>query len=286
MNKFAERLVLFFLGLPLFVATVLLVPHYHYIAFQIEIVVFAVLAIMEARQILAQKMQVYPAAHLVAAGILPPLAAAASCVFGLPPVLILLAGAVSITLIFVFELAYSFSGRFEASIERLSSGFFVILYPGHLLAFLSLLTRWRHAGAIICTFFLMVFGCDSLAWLFGLLFGNGNRGILPASPNKSVAGFIGGYIGSIAGCLLGRLIWPEAFPGAAWKLIAVAACIATTAIIGDIAESILKRSAGIKDSGAVMPGRGGVLDTIDSVLLSAPVFYFLCSNLFNIQSYE
>ncbi len=282
MNKFAERLILFFLGIPLFVATVLLVPYYHYIVFQIEIIFFAILAIMEVRQILAQKMQVYPTAHLVAVGILPPLAAAASCVFGLPPALFLFAGTASIILLFIFELVYSFSGRFDVSIERLASGFFVILYPGYLLVFLSLMTRWQHAGAIICTFFLMVFGCDSAAWLFGLLLGKGNRGVCPASPNKSVAGFIGGYFGSAAGCLVGRLLWPEVFPGAIWKLALLAVCIATTAIIGDIAESILKRSAGIKDSGAVMPGRGGILDTIDSILLSAPVFYFLCGILFNL----
>ena len=286
MSKFAERLGIFFLGVPLFIATVLLVPHFHYIVFQIEIIVFAVLAIMEVRQILAQRIQVYPTAHLVAAGVLPPIAVAASCVFGMPPNLILLAGAAAIILVFVFEFAYSFSGRFEASIERLASGFFVILYPGYLLVFLSLLTRWQHAGAIICTFFLMVFGCDSFAWLFGILLGKGNRGVMPASPNKSVAGFIGGYGGSVAGCLIGRLIWPEAFLGAMWKLILVALCIATTAIIGDIAESILKRSVGLKDSGAVMPGRGGILDTIDSILLSAPVYYFLCSVLFSFQSYE
>ena len=286
MSKFAERLGLFFLGIPLFVATVLLVPHFHYIVFQVEIIVFVSLAIMEVRQILAQRMQVYPVAHLVAAGVLPPLAAAASCVFGISPILILFAGAAAIILIFIFEFAYSFSGHFEASIERLSSGFFVILYPGYLVVFLSLLTQWQNAGAIICTLFLMVFGCDSFAWLFGILLGKGNRGVLPASPNKSVAGFIGGYAGSIAGCLVGRFLWPDAFPGAIWKLIAVAVCIATAAIIGDIAESILKRSGGLKDSGAVMPGRGGILDTIDSVLLSSPVFYFLCGALFSFQSYE
>ena len=50
MSKFTERLCIFFLGIPLFVATVLLVPHFHYIVFQIEIIVFAVLAIMEVRQ--------------------------------------------------------------------------------------------------------------------------------------------------------------------------------------------------------------------------------------------
>ena len=286
MSKFAERLSLFFVGIPLFVATVLLVPHFHYIVFQAEIIFFAALAIMEVRQILAQKMQVYPTAHLIAAGVLPPLAAVASCVFGLPLTLILLAGAAAAILVFVFEFAYSFSGRFEASIDRIASGFFVILYPGYLLVFLSLITRWQHAGAIICTFFLMVFGCDSFAWLFGILFGKGNRGVMPASPNKSVAGFVGGYIGSAAGCLVSRLVWTDVFSGAIWRLTVLAVCIATTAIIGDIAESILKRSSGLKDSGAVMPGRGGILDTIDSILLSSPVYYFFCSALFGFQSYE
>ncbi len=282
MSKLAERLLIFFLGIPLFIATILLVPHYHYFLFQLEIIFFSTLAVIETRKMLSTKIRVYPAIPMAMAGILTPLAATLACIFSLPTKLILVALAVALILVFIFEFVASFSGRFDASIEMLASGFFVILYPGLLAAFLALMTNWQNASALLCTFFLMVFGCDSCAWLFGVLLGRGNRGVLPASPNKSVAGFIGGYIGSAAGCAIGRLLWPLAFTGATWKLALLSFCVATAAIIGDIAESILKRSASFKDSGAFMPGRGGVMDTIDSVLLSAPVFYFICGALFNV----
>ena len=60
---------------------------------------------------------------------------------------------------------------------------------------------------ILSVFFLMVFGCDSLAWFFGMLFGNSNRGMIKASPNKSIAGFAGGYIGAIAAGIAGTYIF-------------------------------------------------------------------------------
>lgn len=280
MSKLTERLFLFFLGIPLFIATILLVPHWHYAVFHLEILFFSVLAILEMRDILSRRTEVLPAGELIAAGILTPLAAASFAVFSLPFRIIPAAAAAAVLLVLFFEFLHSFSGSFEKSLERISSGLFVILYPGFLVLFLSIMTVWNHAGVIFCVFFLMVFGCDSIAWFLGILFGRGNRGVVPASPNKSVAGFIGGYLGSIAGSLAGYFLFPEVFAGPVWKMLLLAFFIATSAILGDIAESILKRAAGIKDSGSFMPGRGGILDTIDSVLVSAPVFYILCGFLF------
>jgi len=63
-------------------------------------------------------------------------------------------------------------------------------------------------------------------------------------------------------------------------MIILGGATATAAIVGDIFESILKRCVNIKDSGNIIPGRGGVLDSIDSILLSAPVYYILCDLLF------
>ena len=106
-----------------------------------------------------------------------------------------------------------------------------------------------------------------------MLFGKNNRGYIKASPNKSIAGFIGGIAGSILSGLLGIYIWPEIFIGSILKIIILGIIVAIAAIAGDLAESVFKRSAGWKDSGRVIPGRGGILDSIDSILMAAPVFY-------------
>jgi phosphatidate cytidylyltransferase len=130
---------------------------------------------------------------------------------------------------------------------------------------------------VILVFLLMVFANDSLAWAAGMLFGKGNRGIIAASPNKSIAGFIGGLIAAVLAGIGGAYFLPGAFvsrylhPVFAGGLLGFLTGAAGS--LGDLAESALKRSSGIKDSGALIPGRGGVLDSIDSVALAAPVFY-------------
>ena len=73
--------------------------------------------------------------------------------------------------------------------------------------------------------------------------------------------------------MLARYIWPEIFNGSFVKAIILGILIATSGIIGDLVESVFKRSSEIKDSGNVILGRGGLLDSIDSILYAAPIFY-------------
>ena len=100
----------------------------------------------------------------------------------------------------------------------------------------------------------------------------GRRPLAPAiSPKKTLEGAIGGMvIGTLAFVAGARLI----FAGASWLLIVLTgASIAALGIVGDLFESLLKRSAGVKDSGTMIPGHGGVLDRIDSWLFASPVYY-------------
>ena len=122
---------------------------------------------------------------------------------------------------------------------------------------------------------ILVFISDSAAWLFGMLFGKNNRGLIAASPNKSIAGFIGAYLGSIGIAILIKFtLWKEIFGELSLiKLILLAICVTTTSIIGDLAESVFKRSSGCKDSGNIILGRGGALDSIDSLLASPHLFF-------------
>jgi phosphatidate cytidylyltransferase len=111
---------------------------------------------------------------------------------------------------------------------------------------------------------------DSAQYYSGRAFGR--RPLAPfISPKKTVEGAIGGVLfGTAAMFLGGRWVFPAADP---LLLGLVAACVVVLGIVGDLFESLLKRSAGVKDSSAVIPGHGGVLDRIDSWLFAAPVFY-------------
>jgi phosphatidate cytidylyltransferase len=158
-----------------------------------------------------------------------------------------------------------------------------------LIAWMVRLGQWgESSGIIILTFLAIVFCTDGAAWATGMLLGKGNQGLIPASPNKSVAGFIGGTISSGVLGGLAALFWPDIFapvydlmggnPFAAGFVMGLVTGAVTT--LGDLAESAIKRSSGLKDSGSIIPGRGGVLDSIDSLTLAAPVFYLTYCLLF------
>jgi phosphatidate cytidylyltransferase len=100
----------------------------------------------------------------------------------------------------------------------------------------------------------------------------GRRPLAPTiSPKKTVEGAFGGLIfGTLAMAVGGRYVFPEAN---LFLLILVSASIAALGIVGDLFESLLKRSAGVKDSSHIIPGHGGVLDRIDSWLFAAPLYY-------------
>ena len=100
----------------------------------------------------------------------------------------------------------------------------------------------------------------------------GRRPLAPSiSPKKTLEGAIGGLVfGTLTIAVGGRFV----FPSTAWPMLGlVGASISALGIVGDLFESLLKRSAGVKDSSALIPGHGGVLDRIDSWLFAAPVYY-------------
>ena len=183
--------------------------------------------------------------------------------------------------IFTYEI---FSAKeFAMSNARIARSLCVVLYAGFLPSFITRTSGLEHSFARMATFLVIVFISDSAAWLFGILFGKNNRGLVLASPNKSLAGFFGAYVGSfVFALIMTALVFKAEF--AADNLIArtaaLSVCVCSAAIIGDLAESVFKRSAEVKDSGNVILGRGGVLDSVDSIFMAAPVYFFLVSLLF------
>jgi phosphatidate cytidylyltransferase len=103
------------------------------------------------------------------------------------------------------------------------------------------------------------------------------------SPNKTWEGTLASVGGSLLSTLaligLAQLLqrWDVgglSYAGGAWKWLGLAVLVNMAAQVGDLVESALKRSAGVKDSGSLLPGHGGVLDRIDALLLAAPVLWY------------
>lgn len=278
MNKVAQRLLVFFIGLPLTICLVWF-NQFHHIALHILILAVAALAAGELYGLMSKKFPMQNRAVVMSLTMTPPVAGALCSIFF--PDLVSLTDYLFVfvaLLCMVFEVLSS--RTFESSLSHIVTSVFSVFYIGLLPTFVSRMTTHEHSREFIAFFFLMVCMCDSVAWFFGVLFGKGNKGFIKASPNKSVAGFIGGFAGTMLTALVAHLLFPEVFFGSAAKVLVFGFFVAFVAIAGDFTESVIKRSVEVKDSGSLIPGRGGVLDSIDSILFVAPVYYFGISFLF------
>lgn len=148
--------------------------------------------------------------------------------------------------------------------------FVAVVYTVMLFAHLYLLRLLPHGLAWTLGVFFVVWATDTCAFLVGMVFGR--HSLAPeVSPKKSVEGAIGGLVGSAAVGLLG---W-HYIHGLSWEsYLALALAAGVSAQVGDLAESALKRSAGVKDSGHLIPGHGGILDRFDSFLFALPLVYY------------
>lgn len=112
---------------------------------------------------------------------------------------------------------------------------------------------------------------DTAAMFVGKAFGK-HKLAPTVSPNKTVEGFIGGVVGAIVVAIILGFWRLDMIP--MWQLVVIAILCSVFGQLGDLVESMWKRSLGIKDSSAIIPGHGGVLDRFDSLLFAAPVMYY------------
>jgi phosphatidate cytidylyltransferase len=185
------------------------------------------------------------------------------------------AGALPSLTLATFFFAIWFLLRFRdlgSVIQHLSLVFFGFLYLPLLLGHLSMLHRLPQGKEwIFLVLFIVMLG-DSAAYFTGVNFGR--RKLYPAiSPNKSIEGALGGLVGSLLGALFFRYFF---FPGlSVGDCILLGFGIGALGQIGDLFESMLKRSFGVKDSGDLIPGHGGILDRLDSLIFAfAPAYYY------------
>ncbi len=283
MTQLVQRLLVFFIGTPLVVSLALL-EYYNHLPLLLVIVLIAFMASRELYTILKVKLLMQPKWLFLILIMSIPLVTTIVILANLSPLYIYFAVVIMLMISFSYEVFSSDNDiSFENAIPRLCTTSFGIIYIGLFSTYISQLTLLPNATIFIATFLLMVFGCDSLAWFFGMLLGKGNRGFIKASPNKSLAGFLGGIFGSIVAGLIMYYFSPTVFKASPFLVSLVGMLVAFTSIIGDLIESVLKRSCAHKDSdigGVGIPGRGGFLDSIDSILFSAPIYFILVTLFF------
>jgi phosphatidate cytidylyltransferase len=151
------------------------------------------------------------------------------------------------------------------------------MYIPFLFAHLMMIRLLPQGSSWLLLIMLIVMTNDSAAYYIGSAFGK-HRLYEAVSPKKSIEGALGGLAGSLVGTMSAKFTF--------FLQLSLSDAIITALVIGmigqtgDLFESLLKRSFGVKDSGSIFPGHGGVLDRMDSILFAAPVTYYYAVYLF------
>lgn len=178
-----------------------------------------------------------------------------------------------IGLLFIgFSLLFLFRIRtIETAASEVAFALLAFLYIPFMLMHLVLLRQTTFGIQWLFVIMLIVMTNDSAAYYTGTVFGK-NRLYPLVSPKKSIEGAVGGLVGSLCGTFLAKFtFFPQLTFGDA---VVTALVIGVVGQTGDLFESLLKRSFGVKDSGSIIPGHGGVLDRLDSILFAAPITYY------------
>ncbi|MBN2050100.1 MAG: phosphatidate cytidylyltransferase [Spirochaetales bacterium] len=279
MNNLTQRFLLAAIALPLLVILVLFLPYFHHVALALAAAVFSGLGTLEMARMFSRRGVSFHPLPTFLMGISLPLAAWVDTA-GFLQTDIFLPLFTGLVLVILSRQALILRQEYLAqAAERLSFTGFLLIYPGLLMSFLPRMTGLSEPQWLILLFLSLIFANDSAAYGFGMLLGKGNRNIFAASPNKSLAGLIGGVAGSLGAAYLFYAFLPGLFRQQAFLPLLPAISCSLAANLGDLAESAVKRSTAVKDSGKILKGRGGVMDSIDSIIFAAPVFYFVAEHL-------
>lgn len=172
--------------------------------------------------------------------------------------------------IFICEL-YRKRENPAANIALTLTGILYVALPLALVCYFPIITSDAWNPWVMVAYLFIIWANDVFAYLVGMSVGR-HKLFERLSPKKSWEGFFGGLAGAVAvGLLAARFL-----DGSLWAWGGLALVTAVTGVLGDLAESMFKRAAEVKDSGALIPGHGGVLDRFDAMLLSAPfVFVYM-----------
>lgn len=177
-----------------------------------------------------------------------------------------------ILILFVYVFGYP---KYRA--EQVMAAFFGVVYVAVMLSFIYLTRNLPDGKFLVWLIFLCSWGCDTCAYCVGMLIGKHKMAPV-LSPKKSIEGAVGGVVGA---ALLG-VIYAAATQGKMAEYALICAVGALISMVGDLAASAIKRNQNIKDYGKLIPGHGGILDRFDSVIITAPVIYYLAKTILGI----
>ena len=184
-----------------------------------------------------------------------------------------------IAMIVLAFLALLFSYVFrwpDVPLQKIMKVFFCLIYAGVLLSFIYQTRRLPHGEYVVWLIFLSSWGSDTCAYCVGMLIGK-HKMTPHLSPKKTIEGAVGGVAGGMILSVVYALLTPRSLEIWAYPLICGAGALLS--MVGDLAASAIKRDVGIKDYGRLIPGHGGVMDRFDSVIVTAPVIFFLAEAL-------
>ena len=166
-----------------------------------------------------------------------------------------------------------FSGA-EGYVADVTAAVFAAAYLGLLGSTVSAMLAAPNGGRRVLAFIIITICSDIGGYFAGITLGRGGAHKLAPviSPKKTWEGLAGSVVACIGA---GAILLPVALHGYWWQGVVVGAAAVAAAVFGDLAESMIKRDLDIKDMGTLLPGHGGVLDRIDSLLVCAPVVWLL-----------
>lgn len=182
---------------------------------------------------------------------------------------------VALTLTVLAVMVWRLGEPQEGYVRDVTAGIFTAVYVPFLAGFAVLLTREDDGPWRVVAFLLAVIASDTGGYLFGVLFGR--HAMAPTvSPKKSWEGFGGSLVLCVAVSIVTVTLGLD---GRWWVGVVLGLAVLVTATLGDLGESMIKRDLGIKDMGNLLPGHGGIMDRLDSMLPSAPVVWLVLTAL-------
>jgi phosphatidate cytidylyltransferase len=171
-------------------------------------------------------------------------------------------------------LAWRLPGGTSGYLRDVTAGVFALGYIPLMAVFVALMLTFPDGSRRTLIFVVLAVCSDVGGYFAGILFGRGGRHLMAPSisPKKTWEGFTGSAVVCLAA---GATLLPVLLHGVFWQGILLAAAAVVAATLGDLAESMIKRDLDLKDMGSLLPGHGGVLDRIDSLLIVAPVAWLL-----------
>lgn len=177
-----------------------------------------------------------------------------------------------IVLMFIYVFAYP---KYEA--KHIMGAFFGMFYVGVMLSYVYQLRMLEDGLYLSVLIFLCSWGCDTCAYCVGMLIGKHKMSPV-LSPKKSIEGAVGGVLGTALLTVIYAMIFRGQMGLEMQDIVVLAVISAVAALIsmvGDLTASAIKRNYDIKDYGNLIPGHGGIMDRFDSMMITAPIIYYL-----------